>query len=318
MHTPPPHLAASGNARPLILKMAMAGGTVLALVVGLLVYGTLSSEAPTPAPHVSDPTPASSEDGARVSASLWFDDLPSGSRIFVDGDSVGTAPLWMDTVAEGRRHVRILTPDGRVVLDTTVQATEGEIVDIGGLSDEALGRISAYGGGVASLDAGPASPAPVGDIRVTSSPVGSTVVLDGRRAGVTPLSIGGLPPGTYSLSVAQNGFETSARRVLVRPGVRSEVAVDLRPVASLSASPPDATGTLEVLVRPWGDIAIDGTTRERETDVVYRTTLTVGTHRVRVSHPQLGSIEREVVVRPGERERAEFDLTDRGSLTNGL
>ena len=70
------------------------------------------------------------------------------------------------------------------------------------------------------------------------------------------------------------------------------------------------TGTVEILVRPWGRISIDGTVRQRETDIVYRTTLSAGLHRIEVSHPQLGSDSRTVTVQPGGESRIEFDLAN--------
>ena len=75
-------------------------------------------------------------------------------------------------------------------------------------------------------------------------------------------------------------------------------------------SPPPAlaTGTLAVVVRPWGTIIVDGTTLARETDVQHATTLPIGEHRVRATHPMLGSREVTVTVRPGTTARVEIDL----------
>ena len=73
-------------------------------------------------------------------------------------------------------------------------------------------------------------------------------------------------------------------------------------------TPQPATGTLAVVVRPWGTIFVDGATLARETDVQHSTTLPVGEHRIRAMHPTLGSREVTVTVRPGATAHVEIDL----------
>ena len=129
--------------------------------------------------------------------------------------------------------------------------------------------------------------------------------------------------------VRRDGYETRGQTVVIRPGGMFDASLDLRPVAArppvAEAAPPPVrapragrvpaarprtigTGTVEILVRPWGRIEIDGVTHHEETDVVYRAELTAGDHRVVVSHPSLGSDERTVTVSPGSRTRIEFNL----------
>ncbi len=268
-------------------------------------------------------------------ASFWIDGVSEpGVTVFVDGDSVGTMPLWLDRVAGGARRVRVVAPDGATLADTVLMAIGGVTTDL--IFDPLQMRpVPATDPNLEGDPTGPATaeatPAPgldaTGDLRVTSSPSGATVALNGRRVGATPLSLGGLRPGRHAVSVARQGFEATTRQVDVPADRALEVAVALRPLSpaagpSPPAGPPAApapapapaatapvgTGTLEVLVQPWGRIVIDGTTHRRETDVVYRTTLPAGAHTVTVSHPQLGSEERTVVVQAGVQSRVEFDL----------
>ena len=174
--------------------------------------------------------------------------------------------------------------------------------------------------------AAPRAPS-TGELRVTSSPSGADVQLDGRFVGVTPLAIDGLRRGQYAIAVRAPGYEIVTQPVVIQGGGVFEAAVQLqlaeaapstesprtRPAPAPSPrSAPSETGTLEVLVRPWGRIVIDGATHQRETDVVYRTVLSAGEHRVTASHPELGSVTRTVTVAPGEALRVEFDLARDG------
>ncbi len=67
-------------------------------------------------------------------------------------------------------------------------------------------------------------------------------------------------------------------------------------------------GTLSVRVQPWGAIYINGTLRQEEADARYTTALPAGRHRVTVTHPQLGTWEREVDVEAGGERRLTVNL----------
>ena len=316
----PPHLETAGDARSTVIKMAVAGALLVATIGGLIAYGALADRPPERS-ALGAQAVAGGVAAPSGPASLWVDVLQSDAYVLVDGDSVGLAPLWLDSVAVGERSVRVIGPDRSVVIDTTVLAAAGSTINLETTSGSGPGTPETEpfaSGGPAPLPAPPPSDArPVtatGDLRVTSSPAGATVILNGRRVGTTPWAGGGLVAGTYTVGVSRSGYQTAARRVEVRPGGVSESTVNLLPTAPPPPAPvaeaaPPATGTVEIVVRPWGQIDIDGTVHQRETDVVYRTELTAGPHQIRVSHPQLGSAERTVTVRSGERERVEFDLT---------
>jgi hypothetical protein len=55
-------------------------------------------------------------------------------------------------------------------------------------------------------------------------------------------------------------------------------------------------GTLQVLVKPWGSIFIDGKLHKIDTDVVYTVQQPMGEHRLQVEHPVLGAFYRSVQV----------------------
>lgn len=227
-------------------------------------------------------------------ASLWVDAAEPGAVVLVDGDSAGTTPLWIEDVRPGRRHVAVLGRD-RALADTTLD------VEAGGLAELAVG----FGGAAPP----PREPEPLveqtvverpttGALRVSSTPAGAAVTLNGRTVGTTPLVLDGLAPGRHSVAVTRPGHDTAAEWVEVQAGVQSEA------VFGLTAQ----TGGIEVLVRPWGTVAVNGEVRQRETDVVYRAQLPVGTHTVQASHPVLGSAARQVTVSRGAVSRLVFDL----------
>ena len=332
----PAHLSSLGDPRGPLARMVAGGLALVVLVVGLLIYGgTQDGPAPTLGPQAAGGSVAAAD----APASLWVNARPAGATVFVDGDSVGTVPLWLDRVAEGQRRVRVVTPAGRTVTDTTLRVETGAVAELD-LAPERPGERLAEGtdGGVEPValasENAPPPPAPparsaptTGELRVSSSPSGAVVTLDGRRLGTTPVSVSDLRPGRHSLSIRRRGYETSVRPVDIRAGGVFEAAVDLRPTAVAQGPPaaparppepppaapgrpaaPSATGTVEILVRPWGRIVVDDVVLHEATDVVYRAELAPGTHRVFVSNPRFGSDERTVTVEPGGRSRIEFNL----------
>ena len=320
----PPHVSALGDARAAMVRLVGGGLFLVAVIAGLFVYHNTAPDEGGPEPLQQRPStfgggvssgpdvaPApSGEDPARLQVRAG----PAGTTVYVDGDSVGTTPTWEGPVLEGTRWVRLVTPAGRVVADTLVLAEAGRqtVLDLG-----PPGRPDAPS---------PSGPQPVsqtvGAVRVTSAPAGATVRIDGRRVGETPLRLGNLRPGAHSVTVERPGYESTALQVDVRAGGDSEVAVSLRPTPAATPAPPRSAsapsapprsvemGDVEVLVRPWGRIVIDGVPRTQETDVLYHTTLPVGEHRIEALHPTLGSKATTVRVTGSGRVHIEFDLAD--------
>jgi glutaredoxin-related protein len=85
---------------------------------------------------------------------------------------------------------------------------------------------------------------------VRSTPSGARVFVDGRDVGRTPASVSDLPRGSHRVRVAQDGFVTEDRRVVIAGTGSQALNLTLeRPRAAGAAKPPGApvsatTGTL--------------------------------------------------------------------------
>ena len=142
-------------------------------------------------------------------------------------------------------------------------------------------------------------PSEPGQLLITSEPVGAEVWLDGQRVGVTPLLRRDVQPGAYDVALRRDGYAPFATSVELRPGQR---------IVSVSGRLEGRSGTLAVLVRPWGTIYIDGQLHRRDADTEYAVQLPTGPHTVRVVHPTLGTWEDTVDVQPGATRRVEVRL----------
>mgnify|MGYP001050138901 FL=1 len=95
-----------------------------------------------------------------------------------------------------------------------------------------------------------------GSIRVTSSPSGSAIYLNGNYRGVAPLTIQNLVPGTYSLDAERSGYQSDHTTVTVRAGQQSNVQFTLTAI--------EQYGSVKVTSSPSGAyVYMDGVYKGR-------------------------------------------------------
>jgi len=115
------------------------------------------------------------------------------------------------------------------------------------------------------------------------------------------------------------------------PNVRPRPTPTVLPVAPALATPPPApistptpppptlpaperptgAGLLQIAVRPWGEVTVDGTLVG--TTPLDKIPLAAGHHVVRVRHPAYEVLERRVSIQPGQTERLVLDLSSEGT-----
>jgi len=116
------------------------------------------------------------------------------------------------------------------------------------------------------------------------------------------------PPDSVHPSRPLKGVGLAARSpapVAAAPATVPPPAVSVPP-STVAAEP----GELQVAVRPWGEVSVDG--RVIGTTPLDHITLPVGTHVVRVRHPLYEVFERPVSIRPGETAKMVVDLPTQG------
>jgi hypothetical protein len=92
-----------------------------------------------------------------------------------------------------------------------------------------------------------------GSLAVDSSPGMSVVTLDGRTAGVTPLMISGIPPGSHTLVVTQDGYSDYRTDLVISGGEKREISAVLQPLTATPSNPetlPPATASPGRLATP--------------------------------------------------------------------
>ena len=116
-----------------------------------------------------------------------------------------------------------------------------------------------------------------------------------------------------SLDVAQRYPVVLAQQVST---ARQKLA-EARQVAARPPAPAEEArqGTLRIVVRPFGDVYVEGQRKARETNQPYIEAVTAGAYRVRAVHPTFGRWEKTVSVRPGRTREVVFNFNREYTLT---
>ena len=147
-----------------------------------------------------------------------------------------------------------------------------------------------------------------GSIRVTSSPSGSAIYLNGNYRGVAPLTITDLSPGTYSVEADHSGYQSDVSTVTVRAGQQSNVQFTLTPVQQY--------GSVKVTSSPSGAyVYMDGVYKGRTPLTL--TSVSAAKHNIELDLSDYYDWESSVTVSPGVTSYVNARLTAIPSETTG-
>lgn len=141
------------------------------------------------------------------------------------------------------------------------------------------------------------TPVPPGSMNLQSVPDGASVTVNGDYRGTTPLSVGGLSPGTYEVTFSRPGFVNLSPRVVVQGGKNSEV------IATLQLE----TGALAVNSTPPGArVLLDGTMAGLSPLVLEN--ISAGSHTLALEKDGYMNASRQVSPAPGRTMAVEVIL----------
>jgi len=145
--------------------------------------------------------------------------------------------------------------------------------------------------------------APVGALRVLSTPDSATVWRDGTAVGTTPYLADAVPAGPQALTLRRAGYQDEAVEVRVVPEEETTVRVSLEPRPALVS--------LQVL--PFGDVLIDGEVQTQATDVAHQDTLPPGTYAIVARYRDL-QWARTISLEPAQEWSKVVDFTARHTV----
>jgi hypothetical protein len=104
--------------------------------------------------------------------------------------------------------------------------------------------------GIAAAEPEPSPAAAGGALEVSSTPPGALVQIDGRDAGVTPITLDDLPPGPHRIVLTAKGRQPVAQQVTIEAGATVKVIAPLLRLRNAAAAtpPPAPAPTLGALM----------------------------------------------------------------------
>ena len=195
----------------------------------------------------------------------------SAAEIYLDGNKVdGVTPAIISDVAAGPHVIEVRKPPA-LPWRQTIEVTAGETVKV-----EAGLKASMAGGG--------------GNIKIVSNVDGADVLLDGKKVGVSPMTIKAVKPGNHVIEVRKRGYESSEQNVDIQMGQALVLKMDLRKKV--------ASAMIKVIVAvPGAEIYVDG---NKVDDKKREVAVTPGEHFVTVTKPGFAKYEKKINVKRDE------------------
>src|SRR5262249_20206367 len=148
---------------------------------------------------------------------------PAGASVFIDGTSVGQAPVEK-TVTAGD-HTIVVQKEGFARVERRMTIPEGQTIPF-----------------AAELKA-------VGGMRFVSTPDGATVLLDGQAIGKTPLVRDDLPAGEHVVAFRAAGYRDWSQPVTLQGGQMAVMNAELH---ASSESPPEEAAAVRKGLSSYG------------------------------------------------------------------
>lgn len=174
----------------------------------------------------------------------------------------------------------------------------------------------------AAAAAAPVAPT-TGELDVTALPRGATVQVDDEQPASD--SVFDLTDGTHVVKISATGYESSTDTVQIAAGQTSRLPFSATKIAQRPApqrpptrpaptpastraaavtptprpSTPAATGTLQILIRPWANVQLDGVLHSQQTR--FQATVIAGpTHTLRFERNGFKTRDTSVTLQPGK------------------
>ncbi len=128
---------------------------------------------------------------------------PTGADVLIEGELKGTTPFTTEGIGEGSYYVEI-RKEKYSTINRNVSVKAGETTEI-----------------IEKLVLLP------GSLVINSDPVGSTVLLDGKEIGGTPLNITEMKAGKYEITIKKNNYTDIITTIVIEPGKLETIDIKL-------------------------------------------------------------------------------------------
>lgn len=236
---------------------------------------------------------------------------PSGADVYIDDTYIGTIlasfPLLKTGLSPGIHTVR-LTLDGYDDYTKTVTVNAGQATEV-------------------SATLSKSSSSTFGSLEIKSVPSGASVTLNEGSQGTTPVIVGDLSPGKYTVGLTKSGYDYYSGPVTVVAGKRTTVTITLgeksggstdddESVTTTKEDSASTTGSIHVESTPSGaSVNVDGW--DKGTTPVTVSQVKAGSHTVTVKLAGYTDYTKTIEVKSGYKTSVKVPLTQAGGSQTG-
>lgn len=206
---------------------------------------------------------------------------PPDASVFIDGTNVGLTPYTNDNINSGTYKL-LLRKKGYADISESIKISAGKTHSV-----------------YKDLSA-------ITTLKINSEPSGADVMLNNKSAGKTPYVNNLTLPGEYNVTISKEGYKTYTEKIII---------TDTQVPREINARLDQLSGKIEILVRPFGSIYVDEQLKVRDTNSPFIIELSGGNHRIKITHPTYGSIEKEIKITDEKPLKFNFDLSRVMKLT---
>lgn len=182
------------------------------------------------------------------------------SQVYLDGEFLGSTPLFSDKVKQGLHAVKIIPEGQSLSFEQKIKFSPLFLTAIDRIFRETEEQSEGH---ILMLEQIPNKQG--AELFVSSLPLEAQVFLDGEAKGVTPLSIKDVSISDHELELKINGFTDKKIRVKTSPGFRLLASVKLAiappvatpsPTLAPSSSPTPSVKTVKIKQTPTGFLRV--------------------------------------------------------------
>ena len=215
---------------------------------------------------------------------------PTQATVYLDKKDVKSpTPTKIDSITTGE-HVIEVRKQGYQPYEQTIQVKGGDTLSINALLIKEIAGVD------------------MGSMRISSSPSGASVIIDGNDTGLrTPCTIDDLQAGSHKIRIEKTGYRPADLTRNVEAGQMTKVAATLSKAQQRIARQGTQKSYFRINVDPWAKIYIDGKYIET-TPIAKPLVVTSGTHLVRLVNPSFQDWQKRISFKAGQTKSLDVKL----------
>ena len=208
------------------------------------------------------------------SGSLNITSIPDGAEVLFNGKSIGVTPLGKSEIPTGTHRI-LLRKGGFGDYKQSVVISANKTTTVSTIK---LSR--------------------VGELTISTEPTDAEIIIDDKLVGAGKYTSDKMNLGEHNITVRKNGFKQYNANIKIEADKPINISPELVPLV----------GQVKLLVRPSGDIYVDGQLKVKNAFAPYQVKISGGIHNLRVINESLGEWIKKIEINNESLQKFNIDF----------